>query len=43
MSDHSAPADAEQRTPLGLAHRGFRGTIGAIHAADQIGARAYGG
>ena len=37
MSDHSAPADAEQRTPLGLAHRGFRGIIDAIHAADSNG------
>jgi ferrous iron transport protein A len=27
-------------TPLGLAHRGFRGTIGAIDAADSNGISA---
>jgi ferrous iron transport protein A len=40
MADNSAPVSAEERTPLGLAHRGFRGTIGAIDAADSNGISA---
>jgi ferrous iron transport protein A len=40
MADNSAPVNAAGRTPLGLAHRGFRGTIGAIHAAESNGISA---
>ena len=40
MADHSAPVNAAERTPLGLAHRGFRGTIGAIAATDGYGISA---
>ena len=30
----AASVTADQRTPLGLAHRGFRGLIAAIHVAE---------
>jgi len=34
MPERAASPMADQRTPLGLAHRGFRGRVGAIHVAD---------
>ena len=34
MSDRPASLTADQRTPLGLAHRGFRGRVDAIHVTD---------
>jgi ferrous iron transport protein A len=40
MADNSARVSTEEGTPLGLAHRGFRGTIGAIAAADSNGIAA---
>jgi ferrous iron transport protein A len=50
MADNSAPVNGEarthlvltplERTPLGLAHRGFRGIIGAIDATDSNGISA---
>jgi ferrous iron transport protein A len=34
MSERPASLTADQRTPLGLAERGFRGQIAAIHVAE---------
>jgi ferrous iron transport protein A len=34
MSERPASLTADQRTPLGLAQRGFRGHIAAIHVAE---------
>ena len=35
MTANAPPVDAAKCTPLGLAHRGFRGTIGAIAVTDD--------
>ena len=44
MADSSAPqlapVNGEERTPLGLAQRGFRGRIGAIVVTDGHGVSA---
>ena len=44
MADNSAPefapANGDERSPLGLAQRGFRGTIGAIVVTDGHGVSA---
>ena len=40
MADSSTPVSAEERTPLGLAQRGFRGTIGAIVVTEGHGVSA---
>jgi ferrous iron transport protein A len=44
MADNAAPgfapANGEERSPLGLAQRGFRGTIGAIVVTDGHGVSA---
>ena len=37
MADNSAPLNGEERMPLGIAQRGFRGTIGAIVVTDGHG------
>ncbi|MGH6738762.1 MAG: FeoA domain-containing protein, partial [Bradyrhizobium sp.] len=34
MSERPASLTGDQRTPLGLAQRGFRGHIAAIHVAE---------
>jgi ferrous iron transport protein A len=35
MTDNAASVDAANRTPLGLANRGFRGTIGTISVTED--------
>jgi ferrous iron transport protein A len=41
MVDNSAPVQAQERKPLGLEHRGFRGQIDAIEVdADHSGIAA---
>ena len=35
MADKAASVDAAKRTPLGLANRGFRGTIDAISVTEE--------
>jgi ferrous iron transport protein A len=40
MADDSTPVNGEGRTPLGIAQRGFRGTIGAIAVTDDHGVSA---
>jgi len=35
MTDNAASVDAANRTPLGLANRGFRGTIDAISVTEK--------
>jgi ferrous iron transport protein A len=40
MADDSTPVNGQERTPLGTAQRGFRGTIGAIAVTDGHGVPA---
>jgi ferrous iron transport protein A len=35
MSERPISLKADQRTPLGLAHRGFRGQIATVHVAED--------
>ena len=40
MADNSAPVNGDERSPLGLAQLGFRGTIGAIVVTEGHGVSA---
>ena len=40
MADPATPVNGDERTPLGLAQRGFRGTIGAIAVIEGHGVPA---